>query len=89
MIWLDDDLPSTLTLNVPWHKMSTIKEVIFLANMFKFGKDILGFTQIKGLKGLSLDGCHVMDEPTAKSVEALRHNMAVCRPDAVFELTLR
>ncbi len=89
IILLSDDSASILTLNVPWHKMSKLKEVAFAADVFKFGKNILGFTQIKGLKGLSLDGGHVMDEPTAKSVEALRHNMAVCRPDAVFELTLR
>ncbi len=89
MIWLDDDLPSTLTLNVPWHKMSKIKEVNFLANMFKFGKDLLGFTQIKGLKKLFLHDGHVMNGPTATSVEALRYNMAVFRPDVVFKSTLQ
>ncbi len=91
MIWLDDDSPSTLTLNVPWHKMSKIKAVDFLANMyiFKFGKDILGFTQIKGLKKPFLHDGHVMDGPTATSVEALRYNMAVFRPDVVFKSTLQ
>ena len=89
VIWLDGDLPSTLTLNVPWHKMFAIESVMFLADMFKFGTDILGFTQIKGLKWLSLHDGHVMNGPTAKSVEALRYNMEVTRPDVVFESTLQ
>ena len=89
VIWLVDDVRSTLTLNVPWHKMPNMKEVIFWAKKFKFGKDILGFTQIKGLKQLFLYDGHVLDGPTAESVDALRYNMALSRSDVVFHSTLQ
>ena len=67
--------------------MSTLKSVILLANVLNFGTDILGFTQIKGLKKLFLLDGHVLDGLTAESVEALQYNMAVLCPDVMFKLS--
>jgi len=83
-ICLSDDPQSTLTLNVPWHKMSKTKAVNFIATVFKFGKDVLGFMQIKGLESVFLHSGWVLDKSTAESVGALLYNMAASRPDVVY-----
>ena len=86
LIWLRGDSLSTLTLNVPWHKMSTIQAVNLMAKLFKFGKEVLGF---KGLETLFLHRGYVLDGFTAESLEALRYHMARFRPDVECTLQLQ
>ena len=88
IIWLRGDSLSTLTLNVAWHKMSRLKAVNLTAKVFKFEKDILGFTQIKGLEILFLHSGYV-DGSTAESLEALRCHMARFCPDVLCQLQLQ
>ena len=88
LIWLYGDPLSTLTLDVPWHKVSTMKAVNLMAKLFKFGKDIFGFAQIKGPKRLFLHNGYV-DGSTAESLEALRYHMARFRPDVLCTLQLQ
>ena len=88
LIWLRGGSLSTLTLNVPWHKMSSLKVVNLMAKVFKFGKEVLGFTQIKGLETLSLHSGYVpqMDGSTAESLEALHYHMTRFRPECSLQL---
>lgn len=59
-----------------------------MAKLFKFGRDILGFAQIKGLESLFLHNGYV-DGSTAESLEALCYHMARCRPDVLCTLKLQ
>ncbi len=77
----------TLTLQAPWHLMLRLQRVSFRAGGYHFSRDLLGLTQVTGLKEIVFLGGSPGDSASAALFGALAYNLAIHCPAVILKLT--
>ncbi len=78
----------TLTLQAPWHLMLRLQRVSFRAGVYHFSRDLLGLTQLPGLKEIFFLNGSPGDHSSLALFGALVYNMAIHCPSVILKLPL-